>query len=353
MWYEELLIPLTSKIFYKKRKTAARHFIEKLFLFLDALFQPLPVEIPLGIIEKMHAKYGSRRNNSVHIAAFTRDLLGLSILYLKMTSDYIIKTSTFIAFIDQEEEFRALSFARDKRFAKKTSQGMINLLERITLKKFTVIDKSNPLHKNSLEVDLTHILLIVTKRKSLPLLDTMLNYFQPVVPICYPYREENDKFGDFIMELYRLKNQLEIQAIAEGFYEAEPASSHTFFAFGNPLERFPYTLPSAPPPIVKDYNPLFYSLPPTLDTGAETGAASSFTTTHFSFFTDTLLSKSQQKLQQEAPVDELTDISPPPIYSSLFEPPLALSNSTEKIHTRQNSDKDEIGINRSAFSKMK
>lgn len=317
MWYAKLLSPLTSKVFHNKRK-AAQYFIEKLFFFLDTLYQPLPIELLLGINEKMYAKYSLRRNNSVHIAAFTRDLLGLSLLYIKITDDHLIKNSIFIDFINQKRMFDALNFGNDKRFARKTPLARINLVERIILKKFTVIDTSNPLHKNSLEVDLAHILMIVTQRKSLQLVEEMLNYFQPFIPICYPYIEKNDKFGHFVMELYRLKNQLERETITKG-YEADQESSFSFFAFGNPLERFRHTAPSESPPSGKDYDPMFYNCPPTLETGRR---ATSSPTTQFSFFAmDDVSSKSQQKLQKEVPVDnsELGDISPPPLYSSLFE----------------------------------
>lgn len=334
MWYEELLMSLTSKVFHHKRK-AARYFIEKLFLFLDTLYQPLPIELLLGVNEKMYAKYGLRRNNSVHLAAFTRDLLGLSILYIKITDDHLIKNTIFIDFINQERMFAALNFGNDKRFARKAPLARINLIERIILKKFTVIDTSNPLHKNSLEVDLAHILMIVTQRKSLQLIEAMLNSFQPFIPICYPYIEKDDKFGHFVIELYRLKNQLEMEAITKG-YEADRESSCSFFAFGNPFERVHYIAPSESPSPVKDYDPMFYGCPSTLATG---GRAAS-TTSQFSFFAmDDVLSKSQQK---EAVEDdrELPDISPPPPYLSLFAPSKAKPHCAEKIHTTRNKDEE-------------
>ena len=102
MWYEELLISLTSKVFHHKRK-AARYFIEELFLFLDTLYQPLPIELLLGVNEKMYAKYSLRRNNSVHLAAFTRDLLGLSILYIKITDDHFIKKLSLLILLTRKE----------------------------------------------------------------------------------------------------------------------------------------------------------------------------------------------------------------------------------------------------------
>lgn len=330
MWYEELLISLTSKVFHHKRK-AARYFIEELFLFLDTLYQPLPIELLLGVNEKMYAKYSLRRNNSVHLAAFTRDLLGLSILYIKITDDHLIKNSIFTDFINQERMVAALNFGNDKRFTRKAPLARINLIERIILKNFTVIDSSNPLHKNSLEVDLAHVLMIVTQRKSHQLIEAMLNSFQPFIPICYPYIEKNDKFGHFVIELYRLKNQLEMEAITKG-YEADRESSFSFFAFGNPLERIHSIAPSKSSSPINAYDPMFYGCPSTLETGGRAPA----TTTQFSFFAmEAVLTKSQQK---ETTLDdrELPDMSPPPPYLSLFAP----SKATEKIYTTRNKDEE-------------
>lgn len=96
MWYKTLLIPLTHKV-QQQDQPKAEQFMTNLFqqeIFLTE--ESMPAGLLINLICTMYQYYGNREKGSAKLADFTRDLLGLSLVYSKNFYDEAIGINNFV-----------------------------------------------------------------------------------------------------------------------------------------------------------------------------------------------------------------------------------------------------------------
>ncbi|WED42270.1 hypothetical protein [Legionella cardiaca] len=161
----------------------------------------LPFELVLGIVQKMHEKYGPKANASVSFVDFARDLFSLSLIYSKNVEDKGILNSYFLPFFATTSRLKILGLPHPTWQDLITSE--IKGLEKQQLRQLDF----------SLKVNFDFIADLAYYHNSIPLVDEMINFFR-LSRCChsFPYIvEKEDYFTKFVLSLQRIKLQLEVE----------------------------------------------------------------------------------------------------------------------------------------------
>lgn len=184
MWYEQILELLLDKIHVNDQKTGQLFLETLLTRFKENFYQNLddnhiPLEIPLGIIDKMYCFFSHQAPNSVRLDFFAQVMLGLLIIYSKSSDDEAFWNEDFKSVINDVDISLALR-----------SYPVISLtqVERSVLQRLNY----------QITIDFAHLITIFTELPDRRLLNDM--YLQNLDLIG-----NNPVFDDFMTTINNLR----------------------------------------------------------------------------------------------------------------------------------------------------
>lgn len=183
MWYEDLLNLLTHKVIEVEQNNAKK-FLN--VLLKDAAQSPLEAQMILGLIERMYKKYDQVKNNSVKLADFTRDLLGLTLIYAKYSSDAAVWNEDLKGIWSNTEMMKFLGY---------TSNNFNELRPEIVALEMSKLIELN----YSFKIDFNYLLMILSRKEFTYLIRSIYCYFDPLLIL-----DENELFTMFLYEVIKL-----------------------------------------------------------------------------------------------------------------------------------------------------
>lgn len=187
MWYQKILTPLTQKVI-KADQARAQYFVENIFYQLSVItsyqidpknvqnrlhgiLTPLPAltnehGIPelllLGLIDTMYKRFDGMEDGSVSLADFARHLLGLTLIFTKVSFDTAIWLEDFKFIWSSKKMIRYLGYT--------VNDFKIINRDILELEKTTFTDLNQ-----SISIDYNNLLQIFSKKEFRQLLPHILD----------------------------------------------------------------------------------------------------------------------------------------------------------------------------------
>lgn len=244
MWCKKILNQLTLKVIQEERQSAI-DFLEDIFYQLSILsvteyvvqssledpdgnFIPLIPKLRknsiselllFGLIDNMYKKFDRVEDNSIPVAAFARQLLGLSLVFMKIAEDDAIWIADFKELWRSRRVIRLLGFENQNldslnlirlNFKPDENNWRPNYFEAI-LQDVIALERSifSEL-KQSLRIDFDNLLEIYSRKENAHLLTEFLDYSQDLLLI-----DEGDAFSEFNKKIKDFRD-------FHGFFEILP-----------------------------------------------------------------------------------------------------------------------------------
>lgn len=228
-FYQKLLIPLLEKI-KRNQKLQAEKFLDVFLLkFKEEVARaPIEIEIWLGIINKMYDAFKLREDHSVRLQEFSRELMGLAILYSKSAYDLAVWGIDFLPVYEVSEISEALNLKQlIAQFEKNLEDGRIKFKGKHADKRcYPVILALSRLERDmyrkldsEVTINFYHLYKILQSFESTELIEE----FSEIITSDGSWREndvniKDTVFADFFARLKNINDKIEYDAgVAESF----------------------------------------------------------------------------------------------------------------------------------------
>ncbi|HHF7368179.1 TPA: hypothetical protein ACPSKY_003330 [Legionella bozemanae] len=145
MWHLKIMRALLQTLPAINRKDG-EFFLNELFLSVAQVVNAPEIEFFLGLIEKSFLKFENKEPGSVPLTEFSRHILGLTLLYIKSSSERAVWNVDFIPKLGKIEQFLGMG-----------QEGLtIKFLNRIETEAFASLD-------HNVDINFTHFRSILNK----------------------------------------------------------------------------------------------------------------------------------------------------------------------------------------------